>query len=127
MGAFGALPPRVVGATPAVTDLLTGTRLVTSLVGILVIAVLASRLLGARRSLSSGDDVRVLTRWLNRVILAFLGGVVGIMSVILIGIKGGPDFTGQTSLYEFFGYFGLFCSSILIMRVLISVFRDGLN
>jgi ubiquinone biosynthesis protein len=77
--------------------------------------------------LSSGDDVQVLTRWLNRVILTFLGGVVGVMSVILIGIKGGPDFTGQTSLYEFFGYFGLFCSSILIMRVLISVFRDGLN
>jgi ubiquinone biosynthesis protein len=77
--------------------------------------------------LSAGEDVQVLTRWLNRLILAFLGGVVGIMSVVLISIKGGPDFTGQTSLYEFFGYFGLFCSSILIMRVLISIFRDGLN
>src|SRR5438552_947439 len=35
---------------PAVTDLLTGWRLVTSLLGIMAIAFLASRLLGARRS-----------------------------------------------------------------------------
>ena len=35
---------------PAVTDLLTGSRLVTSLLGIMAIAFLASRLLGARRS-----------------------------------------------------------------------------
>ena len=37
------------------------------------------------------------------------------------------DLHGQTSLYEFFGYFGLFCSTILVMRVLISILRDGLN
>ncbi len=75
--------------------------------------------------LSSEEDVRVVTRFLNRALLAFVGGIVGFMSVFLIGIKGGPEFTGQTSLYELFGYFGLFCSTLLIMRVLVSVFRDG--
>jgi hypothetical protein len=75
--------------------------------------------------LSSDEDIRVVTRFLNRALLAFVGGVVGFMSVILIGIEGGPEFTGQTSLYELFGYFGLFCSTLLIMRVLVSVFRDG--
>ena len=77
--------------------------------------------------LSFDDDVQVVTRLLNRAILAFFGGVVGVISVVLIGIKGGPEFTGETSLYEFFGYFGLFCSSILIMRVLIAIFHERLN
>ncbi len=77
--------------------------------------------------LSLEEDVRVVTTLWNRAILAFLGGIVGLISVGLIAIKGGPDFTGQTSLYEFFGYFGLFCSTVLVMRVLISILRDGLN
>jgi len=73
------------------------------------------------------DDVGVVTRLLNRVVLAFLGGVVGVMSAILLGIDGGPDFTGDTSLFQFFGYFGLFCSTVLVMRVLVAVFHDGTN
>jgi ubiquinone biosynthesis protein len=82
--------------------------------------------LTARVSLFSlPDDVKVLTTLVNRILLAFLGAGVGVMSVILIGIKGGPDFAGQTSLYEFFGYFGLFCSTVLVMRVLVAILRDG--
>jgi ubiquinone biosynthesis protein len=84
--------------------------------------------LHAHISLFSTDyDVRTITKLLNRVLLALIGGAVGIISVILIGIKGGPDFAGRTSLYEFFGYFGLFCSTILVMRVLVAIFRDGMN
>src|SRR5207248_3702647 len=56
--------------------------------------------------LSLEEDVRVVTTLWNRAILAFLGTGVGIISVILLGIQGGPEFTGKTSLYEFFGYFG---------------------
>jgi ubiquinone biosynthesis protein len=73
------------------------------------------------------EDVRVVTRLVNRAVLAFLGGVVGVISVVLISVKGGPPFTGTTSLYEFFGYFGLFCSTVLVLRVLVAVLRDGLN
>ena len=40
------------------------------------------------------DDVRVVTRWLNRAVLAFLGGVVGLISVLL-GVPGGPPFTAR--------------------------------
>jgi ubiquinone biosynthesis protein len=84
--------------------------------------------LRARVSLFSVDeDVRTVTKLVNRILLASIGGAVGIISVILIGIKGGPVFTGRTSLYEFFGYFGLFCSTILVMRVLVAIFRDGMN
>ncbi len=32
-----------------------------------------------------------------------------------------------TTLFQFFGYFGLFCATVLILRVLVAVIRDGLN
>jgi ubiquinone biosynthesis protein len=82
--------------------------------------------LSARVSLlSMSDDARVLTTLVDRVLLAFLGAAVGVISVILLGIDGGPDFAGDTSVYEFFGYFGLFCSTVLVMHVLIAILRDG--
>ena len=76
---------------------------------------------------STSEDERVVTKLVNRVLLAFLGALVGVISVMLIAIKGGPVFTGRTSLYEFFGYFGLFCGTVLIMRVLVAILRDGTN
>jgi ubiquinone biosynthesis protein len=57
---------------------------------------------------SDPEDLRVLTRLVNRFLLAFIGTVGGIISVILIGTQGGPHFTGDTSLFQFFGYFGFF-------------------
>jgi len=72
------------------------------------------------------DEV-LLTRLTNRIVLAFLGGVVGVLSVMLLGTQGGPPFTGDTSLFQFFGYFGLFCATVLILRVLVAVLRDRLN
>src|SRR5437763_14931050 len=51
------------GKTPAVGDLLTGRRLVFSLVGVVVIAFVASRLLGARRSLGV-TAISALVGWL---------------------------------------------------------------
>jgi ubiquinone biosynthesis protein len=77
--------------------------------------------------LSSPRDVELVTKLFNRGVLAFFGGIVGVLSVMLLGVQGGPEFTGDTSLYQFFGYFGLFCSGILIMRVLIAIFRERLN
>ena len=41
--------------------------------------------------------------------------------------RGGPPFTGDTSLFQFFGYFGLFCATVLILRVIVAILRDGLN
>jgi ubiquinone biosynthesis protein len=79
------------------------------------------------RLLADEDDVRTVTRLLNRVVLAGLGGVVGVLSVLLLGTQGGPPFTGDTSLFQFFGYFGLFCATVMILRVLVAVLRDGLS
>jgi ubiquinone biosynthesis protein len=84
--------------------------------------------LRARVSLfSDPHDERVVTKLVNRTVLALAGGVVGVIGVMLINVRGGPPFAGQTSLYEFFGYFALFCSVVLIMRVIVSVLHDGVN
>jgi hypothetical protein len=51
--------------------------------------------------------------------------------VLLIGVRGGPLITpaaagsGGTSLFHAFGYFGLFFSLVLILRVIIAITRDG--
>jgi ubiquinone biosynthesis protein len=79
------------------------------------------------RLFSDPEDVRTITRLLNRVVLAGLGGLVGLLSVMLLGTQGGPPFTGDTSLFQFFGYFGLFCATVLILRVIVAILRDGLN
>ena len=54
-------------------------------------------------------------------------GMVGLISVLLLGVEGSPPFTGTTNLYEFFGYFGLFCSTVLVLRVLVAILHDGVN
>jgi len=82
----------------------------------------------ARVSLfSDPHDEHVVTKLVNRTVFALTGGVVGLIGAILVGISGGPPFAGDTSLYEFFGYFSLFCSVVLIMRVIVSVLHDGVN
>ena len=73
------------------------------------------------------DDTRFVTTLVNRAVLAFLSGTIGLLSVGLIAIEGGPPFTGDTSLFQVFGYFGLFCSTVLAMRVIVAVLRDRLN
>ncbi|HMF03875.1 MAG TPA: AarF/UbiB family protein, partial [Acidimicrobiia bacterium] len=84
--------------------------------------------LRARISLFSDEhDERVVTKLVNRTVLALVGGVVGVIGVMLLNVRGGPPFAGDTSLYEFFGYFSLFCSVVLIMRVIVSVLHDGVN
>jgi ubiquinone biosynthesis protein len=49
---------------------------------------------------SDEQDLRAVTRLLNRVVLAVLGSVVGVLSVMLLGTQGGPPFTGDTSLLQ---------------------------
>jgi hypothetical protein len=46
--------------------------------------------------------------------------------VLLLGVPA-PPFTGTTTMYEFFGYFGLFCSTVPVLRVLVAALHDGIN
>ena len=76
---------------------------------------------------SDEHDERVVARLVNRVVLAFLSGAIGLVSVGLIAIDGGPAFSDRTTLFRVLGYFGLFCATVLAMRVIVAVLRDGLN
>ena len=68
----------------------------------------------------------------GRAVLAFLGAAFGIISVMLMGVRGGPLLaptaasTGGTSLFHVFGYVGLFFSLVLILRVIIAITREGI-
>jgi ubiquinone biosynthesis protein len=57
-------------------------------------------------------------------VLALLGGVIGLISVALLAVPGGPQVTRSTSLYDVFGYLGLFLATVLMLRTLITVIRD---
>jgi ubiquinone biosynthesis protein len=76
---------------------------------------------------SDEHDERVVMRVVNRIVLAVLSGAIGLVSVGLIAIEGGPAFSAGTSLFRVLGYFGLFCATVLAMRVIVAVLRDGLN
>lgn len=76
---------------------------------------------------SDDHDERVVVRMVNRVVLAVLAGAIGLVSVGLVAIDSGPSFANGTSLFQVFGYFGLFCATVLAMRVIVAVLRDGLN
>jgi ubiquinone biosynthesis protein len=76
---------------------------------------------------SDDHDERVVARLVNRLVLAFLAGALGLVSVGLIAVEGGPAFSESTSLLQVLGYFGLFCATVLAMRVIVAVLRDGLN
>jgi ubiquinone biosynthesis protein len=70
-------------------------------------------------------DREVITDLLHQVLLAFLAAAVGIMAVILLGTDGGPMVTQSVSLYALFGYNLLVVSSVLGLRVLVTIFRRG--
>ena len=75
-------------------------------------------------SLFDEHDVQVITSLVNRVLLAVLGGVVGLMSVALLAVPGGPQATPSTSLFDVLGYTGLFLATVLLLRALVAVIRD---
>jgi ubiquinone biosynthesis protein len=76
------------------------------------------------RLFADARDERVVTTIASRAIIAFLGAAIGLMSVLLLGVSGGPIFYNEISLFQIVGYLGLCASVILIMRVVIAVLRD---
>jgi ubiquinone biosynthesis protein len=84
------------------------------------------------RLLADERDRQFVATIAGRAVLAFLGAAFGVMSVMLIGVHGGPLFfpaaagTGGTSLFHLFGYVGLFLSLVLILRVIIAITREAI-
>jgi hypothetical protein len=55
------------------------------------------------------------------------------MSALLLGIRTGPvripgtAAGGGTTIFQAFGYLGLFFSLVLILRVIITIIREGIS
>ncbi|MFE6700422.1 ABC1 kinase family protein [Streptomyces sp. NPDC057718] len=64
------------------------------------------------------EDRRYIRSLVHEVLLAFLGGVIGLVGVQLLRTTGGPRISEGLGLFEFFGYNLLVISCVLVMRVL---------
>ncbi len=75
------------------------------------------RLLGDER------DRAFVQTLVHEFILAGLGAVTGVMAVLLLGTQGGPKLTASVSLFHAIGYNLILISSVLIMRILFTIYR----
>jgi ubiquinone biosynthesis protein len=83
------------------------------------------RLTTRPRLFTDPEEVGVMERLLNRVVLTLLSIGVGLVSVLLLGTAGGPTLTTiGVSLYEVLGWIGLSIAVILLLRVLLAVLRN---
>jgi ubiquinone biosynthesis protein len=74
-----------------------------------------------------GDErsERIVTRLVDRLVLGIVASSVGIGSVLLIGVEDGPTLADAIPLNEALGYAGLATSSVLVLRVIAGIIRDG--
>jgi ubiquinone biosynthesis protein len=68
---------------------------------------------------------QVLSKLVDRMVLAIISAALGVGSVLLIDVQVGPELGGHTVLNEVLGYVGLAASAILALRVIAGVIRDG--
>ena len=68
---------------------------------------------------------RIVTRLVDRLVLGLIASSVGVGSVILLGVQDGPTLGGDIPLNEVIGYSGLAAASILVLRIVAGVIRDG--
>ncbi|MBA3309647.1 MAG: AarF/ABC1/UbiB kinase family protein [Nocardioidaceae bacterium] len=68
-------------------------------------------------------DRRVVTDLLHQALLTVLGAAAGVMAVLLLGNRGGPQVTASLGLFTLFGYGLLIIAVVLVLRVLVIIFR----
>jgi ubiquinone biosynthesis protein len=72
-------------------------------------------------------DQQFVAKMVNRGVLAFVGGSTIVVSGVLAVTDAGPEFAGEATMLNFLGYVGLLGGSILLLRVVAGVVRDGVN
>lgn len=78
------------------------------------------------RSIVNEDSHRILRTLVNRMLLAFIGAALLIVSAaLLIAPDSGPAVANRTGLFDIFGYGGLLAGVVLVLRVVAAVARDG--
>lgn len=83
--------------------------------------------LTARVSLfADEDDLRAVTRLVDRAVLAVLAAALGVGSTLLLGTDLGPVVAGNhITLNEVLGYIGLAIAAVLMLRLVAAIIRDG--
>ena len=69
-------------------------------------------------------DARVLTRLVDRLVVAFAGAALGIVSALLLGLSGGPVVSGSVTLFDVFGYIGLVLATVLLLRAVVAAIKE---
>jgi len=85
----------------------------------------AGRLRAGVSIFSDPRDERIVTRLVNRAVLGILAASLAVGSTVLIGVDSGPAFTDSVTLNEVLGYIGLAVGTVLALRVIASIIRDG--
>jgi ubiquinone biosynthesis protein len=75
------------------------------------------------RLLADESDRRYLTGLVHQLVLTFLAATLGVMSVLMLGLHGGPSVTHTVTLYAFLGYCLLVFAGVLALRVLVLIVR----
>jgi ubiquinone biosynthesis protein len=78
------------------------------------------------RSVVDEDNRRIVRTLANRLLLTLAGTSFLITSTwLLVTPEGGPRVSGDTGLFDVFGYGGLLIGVVLVLRVVAAVARDG--
>ncbi len=87
----------------------------------------SGRLSGRLALFSHEGDERLVRGMVDRLVLALLSASLGIGSVLLLNVEAGPTLSDTVTLNEVLGYLGLACATVLALRVIAGVVRDGLT
>ena len=78
------------------------------------------------RSIVDEDQRRIVRTLANRLLLVLAGTSFLFTSTwLLVAAEGGPAVSGDTDLFDVFGYGGLLVGTVLVLRVVAAVARDG--
>ena len=78
------------------------------------------------RSVVDEDSRRILRTLVNRGLLAGIGAAFLLVStMLLVASDDGPAVADQVGLFEVLGYGGLLAGTVLSLRVVAGVARDG--
>jgi len=84
------------------------------------------RLTARVRLFSDAEDVAVVERLVNRVVLTALSLGLGLLATLLLSADAGPVLAGgDIRLLEAIGWLGLFGSAVLFLRLLLEVMRPS--
>jgi ubiquinone biosynthesis protein len=87
----------------------------------------SGQLSGRLALFSHEGDERLVRAMVDRLVLSVLAASVGIGSVLLLNVRAGPALSDTVTLNEVLGYLGLACSTVLVLRVIAGVVRDGVT